>query len=407
MCPKYSYEAIDSEGKIVEGELTATTKEDVAEDLNSRKLTVIDINQTKLLTKKIKFSSTIKPKDKLIFTTYLATMLKAGLSPVSAIDVLVSDTKNKAMQLTLEELRSDLEKGRSLSSSLSQFPEIFDTSFVAVVKAGETSGNLVESLNNLSEKIRQDEELIGKIKNALIYPAVIFVTLIIVGMGIVIFILPKVAKVFTSLNIDLPISTRLLIFLTKIVGFNYFLTIGTAVVLVSGTILFIRSKKGKKMLNLLAEKTPYLKTITHAINLSRINSTMSLLLKAGVPIERVIDIVGEVSTSEKLQKSLMVAREQIKSGVGVAKSLKEGSQIHSGGIPEIMIKVIEVGEKTGTLDEVLATLSFSYRKDADEKIKNFMSLLEPVLMVIVGLAVGLMILSIVGPIYKVVGGVAG
>ena len=403
---KFSYQAIDNNNKIVEGELTATNEKDVAQSLNSRNLTVVNIEPAQLLTKKIKFSSTIKARDKLVFTTYLATMLKAGLSPIPAIDVLVSDTKNKAMQSTLEEVRSSLERGRSLSSSLSQFPDIFDRSFIAVVKAGETSGNLVESLNSLSEKIRQDEELIARIKNALIYPSVIFVTLIFVGTAIVLFILPKITKVFESLNIKLPLITKILITFTHIISFNYLLTIGIVLVITASAILFINSQKGKKILNSCADIIPYVKTITHAINLARINSTLSLLLKSGVPIEKAIEIVGEISTSDKLQKTLLVARERIKSGVGVALSLKEGSQIHQSAVPEIMIKVIEVGEKTGTLDEVLETLSLSYRKDADDKIKNFMSLLEPILMVIVGLMVGIMILSIIGPIYKVIGGVA-
>ena len=402
---KFSYEAIDADGKIIEGELTAGSSQDIAQNLISRNLTVVNIEPARLLTKKIRFSSTIKSKDKLIFTTYLATMLKAGLSPLSAIDVLVADTKNKAMQTTLEETRSSLERGRSLSSSLSQFPDIFDSSFTAVVKAGETSGNLVESLNNLSQKIRQDEELVGKIKNALIYPAVIFVTLIVVGMSIIIFIFPKVIKVFESLNVKLPLSTKILIGLTKIVSFNYFLTLGALIIAGAGTISFFRSQKGKNVLNALLNHTPYLNSINHAINLARVNSTMSLLLKAGVPIERSIEIVSRIVTSPHLQKTLLVAIEGIESGVGVAQSLKESSRLQGGAVPDIMLKVIEVGEKTGTLDEVLTTLSESYHKDADDKIKNFISFLEPILMVIVGVGVGLMILSIIGPIYKVIGGV--
>lgn len=402
----YSYQAVDDNGKVVEGELTAGSPHDIARDLNARNLTVINIEISQIFTKKIKFASSIKAKDKLVFTTYLATMLRAGLSPLSAMDVLISDTKNKAMQATMEEVRGGLERGRSLSSSLAQFPDIFDQSFIAVVKAGETSGSLVESLNNMSLKIRQDEDLISKIKNALIYPAVIFATLLIVGMAIVIFILPKVTKVFDSLKIDLPVTTKALMFTTKLISYNYILSIGSILFIVAGAALFIRSRKGKNWLNWLANKTPYLKSISRAIDLARINSTMALLLAAGVPIEKVIGIVGEIAASHDLQKILSVAKERIKSGVGVAQCLKEGSQIHGKAIPEIMIKIIEVGEKTGTLSEALATLAISYRKDADDKIKNFMSLLEPILMVVVGLAVGVLILSIVGPIYKVVGGVA-
>ncbi|KKP88533.1 MAG: type II secretion system protein F [Berkelbacteria bacterium GW2011_GWA2_35_9] len=404
---KYIYQAIDESSKLVEGELSASTENEIAQMLNSRNLTIISIEVNKPSARRIKFSSSIKIKDKLVFTTYLATMLKAGLSPISAMDVLISDTKNKTMRFILEEIRSDLEKGRSLSSSMSQFTDIFDNSFIAVIKAGETSGKLTKSLEDLSKKIDQDDLLIGRIKNALIYPSVIFATLVLIGTAIVIFILPKIIKVFASLNVKLPLTTKIFIGFTKIISYNYILTIGILIVIVSLFIVYFGSKNGKKTLNYLANNIWYIKNITHVINLSRVNSTMALLLKAGVPIEKTIDIVSEISTSQDVQQTLKIACEQIKSGMGVSESLKTGSILNSNAIPEIMLKVIEVGEKTGTLDEVLKTLSISFRKDADSKIKNFMSLLEPILMVVVGLAVGIMILSIVGPIYKIVGGVSG
>ncbi len=403
--PKYTYQAINENSKLVEGELSANSETEIAQMLNSRNLTIISIDLSKSFSRSIKFNSSISIKDKLIFTTYLATMLKAGLSPIAAIDVLISNTRNRSMQTILEELRSCLEKGRSLSSSMSQFEEIFDSSFIAVLKAGETSGQLTKSLDDLSDKIEQDDNLMARIKNALIYPSVIFATLLIVGTAIAIFVLPKITKVFTSLNIKLPLSTKILIGVTNIVSYNYILSIGILIFVVGSGLIYFKSKKGKETLNYLANNVWYVKKITHAINLARVNSTMALLLKAGVPIEKSIEIVGEISTSHNVQQALMVAYDQIKSGVGVSQSLRSGSVLNANAIPEIMLKVIEVGEKTGTLDEVLHTLSVSFRKDANDKIKNFMSLLEPILMVLVGLAVGVMILSIVGPIYKVVGGV--
>lgn len=403
--PKYTYQAINNSSKLVEGELNANSETEIAQMLISRDLTVISIELSKTFARSIKFYSSISTKDKLIFTTYLGTMLKAGLSPIAAMDVLISNTKNRSMQSILEEIRSSLEKGRSLSSSMSQFADVFDKSFIAVLKAGETSGQLTKSLDDLSDKIEQDDNLMARIKNALVYPSVIFATLLLVGTAIVIFVLPKITKVFTSLNIKLPLSTKILIGLTNLVSYNYVLSIGLLVFVVGSALIFFKSKRGKKTLNYLANNTWYIKNITHAINLARVNSTMALLLKAGVPIEKSIEIVGEISTSQNVQQALMVAYEQIKSGVGVSQSLRSGSVLNGNSIPEIMLKVIEVGEKTGTLDEVLHTLSVSFRKDANDKIKNFMSMLEPILMVFVGVAVGIMILSIVGPIYKVVGGV--
>lgn len=398
----FTYQAIDQNSLPSEGEITAISAEEVATLLKKRGLTVVSIEEAGKGKLGLPFKKNVSLKEKILFTSHLATMIKAGLPLVSGIEVLISDSKNPNFRQILEEIRGGLEKGRPLNENLARFPNVFDPSYIAIVKAGETGGQLAEVLKSLANKLKRDLELRNRIRGALLYPSVIFVTLILVGMAMMIFVIPKVVVVFERMQLSLPLPTRILVASTKILTFNYFLTFAFLGGLALALIFVLRSLWGRKVLASLGGRLPWINSISQAVDLARLTSSLSILLKAGVSVDQGLAISSEAVVHPGVKKALTESSIQMKEGKTIAESLREKEVI-----PKVLVQIVDVGEKTGTLDQVLESLSRDYDEEVTERLKNFTSLLEPILMVLIGLAVGAFVLSIIGPIYQVVGKVGG
>jgi len=399
MSPLYRYEAVDARGRTTEGEMNAPSDQEIANVLKSRNLTIVSIeNATDRSPIGGHRPKRIGVKEKILVTTYLATMIRAGSPLIAGIDVLLTDAHNTNFIRILQGIKEGLEKGRLLSETLSLYPDSFDQPFVAIIKAGETSGQLENVLQGLSQKLKRDQEMTGRVKAALSYPLVILIALVIIGGVMMIFVLPKLIDSFLKVDIKLPWTTMLLVRWSQFITNNTLLATGLFFGGLGACALVVRTRGARTLLIKIGTIIPVTRNLFYAIDMARLTSTLSILLKTGVPVERSLAIASDVVSSNTLKKILKNSVTQIIQGVSIAQSLRQ----KNGLIPEIMIKVIQVGEETGSLDQSLDSLTDSFNEEVHNRLQALSVIIEPVLMLIVGVVVGAFVFSIIGPIYQVV-----
>ncbi len=336
--------------------------------------------------------------ERALFARYFALMLRAGLDVKRAIGALQKQTKNKPMQKALETVHQDVERGKTLAESMQKFPNAFPPIFVSFVQVGEATGRLQESLEVLADQLQKEYELKRAIKGGLMYPIVIILALIAVGIAMMYFVVPKLVEVFEGFDVDLPVPTRVLIWMSGVFqNYWYLLILGTLVLIVGGWgLLRVKSVKASVMHGMLY--VPIIGPIIVEINLARFARNLGSLLKSGVSFVKALEILGSNSPHPSYAKVFVAAREHVKQG----KELSDYLDGFNRMFPPIVINVLKVGEETGALDEVLNEVALFYEGEVDQTMKNLTSIMEPVLMILVGLAVGALAVSVISPIYDLV-----
>lgn len=341
-------------------------------------------------------SITLSSSDKLSFLSNFSTLLSAGIPIIEAIDSLLEDSKGNLKKI-LAALRANLVQGKHVYSGLSEFPLVFDEIIVNIVQASEEAGTLETALKDLRNMTKKDIEFNDKVRSALMYPT--FVITVFGGVLLVIltFVIPKIFTVFSHLQIKIPLPTRILLFISNSL-LRYTLPIGImfAVFVVGG--IFIYKKKKKAVMSFIAS-LPLIRKISKEIDLTRFSRSLYLLLSSGVPIASALELSQRVVSSKKIGKLIGESRSMILAG----KKLSEGLKNARGYIPSIMIKIIEAGEKTGTLDTSMNEIADYLDYQVSKTLQTFTALLEPIMLVVVGILVGGMMLSIIGPIYGLIG----
>ncbi len=393
--PSFTYKAVTANNTITTGTVTAPSDKEVGNELKKQGLQPITIREE--IT--IKASQSTLPAVELItFCRYVATMLTSGLSLSEGISVLKEESKHPVMKQILNDVLYNLERGQSLSQALSLYPKVFDQFFIALVKAGEASGTMGESFKYLEAKIRGDYSLGQKIKSALTYPLFIVAAMLGIGSLMFLFIMPQIGRVFLSMAVTLPTFTRVM-FQTSLTLSQYriLIMIGSVVVI---TILAIFAGKpaGKQFLIKLISPMPVIKNLLRDIDVARFARIFSTLIATGVPITESLTIAFHSLTNPIFHKNCKPIVDQVMEGKTLAAVFRE-YQI----FPTLLIQMIAGGEKSGTLDKTLADLATFYEGEVEESVKKSTQLLEPTLMLIVGIGVGAMILSIIAPMYSVVG----
>jgi type II secretory pathway component PulF len=338
----------------------------------------------------------ISTSDKLALISNLATMLSAGIAILEVVDSLLEDAKGNQKKL-LESLRSDLAEGSHVSDALAKFPKIFDKITVNLIKASEEAGNLDVTLVDLKSSIKKDAEFMDKIKGALTYPVLIFCVFVGVLIMILVVVVPKISSVFLHLNIPLPLPTRILITMSQILTqYTLFVLIGAAAILF-GSFFFYRENK-KTFLNLLF-MLPLVSNLAKQIDLTRFSRSLYLLLTSGIPIGSSLELAQEVVLKKEVAVAISHCREVVISGSELSDGLKHAKNI----FPNIMIKITEAGEKSGSLDKSMQDVSEYLDYQVDHNLKTLTTLLEPLMLIFVGILVGGMMLSIIAPIYGLIG----
>jgi type II secretory pathway component PulF len=344
-----------------------------------------------------KFFNRISTKEFVIFSRQLAILIDSNVPLIQALRAISLQTSNPYFSQILEKITYDIEGGSSISGALTKHPDIFSHFYINMVKSGEVSGNLQKSLNDLADNIEKNYDLTNKLKSAMYYPGFIFCTMILVGFLMMAFVMPSLLEILKeNENITLPLQTRILIWLSDFFS-AYWWALGP--VIIAGFVAFfyyIKTEDGRKEFDRVILKIPVFSKILENIYVARFSENLTSLLKNGLTINVALNITADVIGND-------VYREAIKDAVyRVKKGDKIGEVFENYDIfPPIVIQMIQVGESTGRIDYSLAKITDFYTKEADTMVKNFSSLIEPVIMIILALGVGLLVSAVLLPIYQV------
>jgi type II secretory pathway component PulF len=399
----YSFEGRkEKTGELVRGLREASSHAALGRDLLSEGVLLTRYVQKVQKLQKATFFSAIFNRvpiiERALFARYFGLMLRAGLDVKRSITSLGQQTRSKPMKAALEEIYNDVERGKTLAESMDMFPHIFSPLFVSFIRVGETTGRLQESLVVLSEQLQKEYELSRAIRGALLYPAVIVVSLIAVAVAMMYFVVPKLAEVFEGFDVELPFLTRMLMNASEIFQVYWYVFFIGAFVLagVVWWLLRLQSIKAAVMQWLLF--VPVVGPIMQKINLARFSRNLSSLLKSGVSFIKALNILSTNTPHPSYAKVFAAAREHVKQGKELSAFLEDFKRL----FPPIVVNVIKTGEETGALDKVLDETALFYEGEVDQTMKNLTSIVEPILMIVVGLAVGALAISIISPIYNLV-----
>lgn len=341
----------------------------------------------------------VKVMDKIFFLDHLRTMIHAGLSLMEALDVLSKEVENKRLRGVVFEVKQEIEKGKQLSEVLSQYPKIFPSMYVKMIASGEMAGKLEESLEQIVTQMKKSHELGSTIKGAMIYPAVIITAITAVAIIMVTVVLPKITKLFDEFDAQLPLATRILIAITDFMSNPVnlvLLFIGIIGIVIGFMTALKKSPSFKNSLHKFNLRLPIVGRIIKQINLARFSLTLSSLLKSTLPIVDAIDITGDTCSNTEYQQILHNATEQVKKGI----PLSEALMTHHKLFPPMVTEMIMVGEKTGEIDRLLNELSEFYAHEVDKTMKNFSTIIEPAIIILLGLAVAGIAVAVVMPMFS-------
>jgi type IV pilus assembly protein PilC len=343
---------------------------------------------------------TLSPNEKLSILRDMGTMLSAGIPLLESVEALLEDAKGNQKKF-LEVLKADLTQGKHVYFTFSKFPNIFSRVVSSIVKASEEAGTLDVTLKDLKDNLRKDMEFSDKIKSALIYPIFIIGVFLAVFLMILIVVVPKITVVFSRMHVELPLPTKIMIAISDAL-MKQTIPFILGLLLFSFLIFFLY-KKQKKILIILLLKIPIISSLVRDIDLTKFCRNFFLLLNAGIPITNALDLAQNVVVSRDVEMGIKSAKEAVASG----KKLSEGLKNNRGIFPSMMIRITEAGERSGSLDKSMSEISDFLDYQVSNKLKTVTALLEPILLVAVGIGVGGMMVAIIGPIYGMIGQVGG
>lgn len=326
----------------------------------------------------------------------LSAMLSAGLSISRALSVIERQSSNKHLKAVANGLAESVKKGSSFHEALAMHPDVFPEIFVAMARAGEESGSLADSLTVVALQMERSEELIRKIKGAMIYPAIVITAVVIVGILMLIYVVPTLTSTFTSLGVKVPLATRVIVALSNFMVANVMLVLVSLLAIVVGGILFVRSKLGNRIILAVALHMPVINELVRETYTARAARTLSSLLSAGVPVLDALSITKAVVHAESFAKVVAEAEAHVKKGELLSTAFSEHSKLY----PILMSDMLAVGEETGKVAEMLKQIAEFYEEDVAQKTKDLSTVIEPLLMLVIGAAVGVFAVAIISPIYQ-------
>ncbi|MDD2731940.1 MAG: type II secretion system F family protein [Candidatus Pacebacteria bacterium] len=401
--PYYSYIAKNLSGEPKSGASEAKNEHELAKVLRREGYILISASIEERSKKRLEFYIPFFKKvslvEKIMFARNLGVMIKAGIPLPRALRIIVEQAKNKKLKIALNNIADEITKGKSFSESLINYPDIFPELFSSMMKVGEESGTMEDSLNILVSQMEKEHELKSKIKGAMIYPAVIIGAMILIGFLMMILVIPKLAETFTELSIPLPLTTRIVIAIGIFSSQFWYLFPLFILVLVAAVRFALKTKTGKIAIDTIILRIPLFSVFVIKTNSARTVRTLSSLIKAGIPIVRSLEIVSRVMTNVYYRRAMEEAAEEVKKGSKLGEILKKHKDVY----PNLVIQMIEVGEETGETSGILEKLAEFFEEEVANAAKNLSSVIEPVLMLIVGAAVGFFAVSMIQPIYSMVG----
>ncbi len=405
--PKFKYKVRDQNwaetgAKEVTGELEAVDRAAAAADLRSSGNIVLaleeDLPKSSLArVGSITLFSGVSTQKLVAFTHNLNTMMMAGLPLSRALSILERQTKNATLKKAIGSLLEDIGRGTTLSAGMQKFPKIFSPLFVSMVRAGEESGALSEALAVVGNQLEKSYLLKKKIKGAMIYPSVVLSALVIIGILMFIFVVPTLSATFKELHTELPFSTQLIMGLSDFLTNHIILAVGSMLAVILSVFLALKTKKGNRIFEFLLFRLPIIGELVRETNAARTARTLSSLLSSGVGMIESIGITEDVLQNSYYKEAIHIAGEKAQKGITLSAVFAEQSNIY----PPLVADMVEVGEETGKLAELLLNLAVFYENEVDDATKNMSTIIEPVLMLLIGGSVGFFAVSMITPMYSV------
>ncbi len=396
----FNYTAVDQKGLETKGSIDAISMDVAITSLQRRGLIISAVVPAEasqsLLSRDFSFFSGVSSKDVVVLSRQLATLFEAQVSALRVFRLLAGETENHALAKALTEIADDLQAGSSISKALSKHPKVFSDFYVNMVRSGEESGKLDEVFMFLADHLDRTYEVNSKAKNALIYPAFVIFTFVVVMVLMLTVVIPKISTILTESGQEIPFYTQVVIGLS---GFfvNYGIFLLVAVII--GAFFFFRFAKtdaGKASVDDAKLRIPFVRNLYQKLYLSRIADNMNTMLVSGIPMVRALELTSGVVGNDVYRKILDAATEEVKGGKSVSDALDKHREI-----PGIMIQMVRVGEESGELGKILKTLSAFYRREVINAVDTLVDLIEPAMIVLLGLGVGFLLASVLIPIYNI------
>jgi len=398
----FSYKVRDKTGKLVEGQLEAENVQLVVSKLRSMGYVPIEIEQQggNTLSRDLKipfFSDRIKLKDVSVFSRQFATMINSGLSMLRSLYILAEQTESKPLAEIVNQVRLDVERGASLSAALAKHPKAFNRLYVAMVRAGEAGGVLDSVLQRLATTIEKQVELRRKVKSAMTYPVVVSCLVLLLVTAMLVFVIPMFQSIYKQLGGTLPPPTQILIDVSNVVRKLWYVVFGGEIAAAWGFRKWINSEEGRKRWDAIKLKMPVFGGLARKTALARFGRTLSALVRSGVPILESLDIVCETSGNYVVSEAVRDTQQQVKRGEPLSRRLEEHAVF-----PPMVVQMMAVGEETGALDEMLDKIADFYDQEVEATVNALTSLIEPILIVVMGIVIGGMIISLYLPMFDVI-----
>jgi type IV pilus assembly protein PilC len=398
----FIYKAKKADGEIYKGTMDSKDRYELYRILKESGEEVVDVQEKKrkpLFGGKFVITlSAVKTQDKINFARNLGSMISAGLPMSRALNVMERQTSNKEMKKVLISLQKNINEGKTLNESMSQHKKVFSQLFISMVSAGEQSGTIAESLKIVANQMDKNYSLQKRVRGAMMYPAVIVVAMILIGILMLTYVVPTLMKTFTDLKLDLPASTKFILWISELIQNQGLMILLVIIVLTVLLKIWSKQKNGKNIIHYAILKIPIIGNIIKEVNTARTARTLASLLNSGVDMVESVKITRDVVQNVHYKAILETAGETIKKGDPISKVFAENSKLY----PVFLGEMMSVGEETGKIGEMLLGVAVYYEDDVDQKTKDMSTVIEPFLIVFIGAVVGFFAVAMISPMYSLV-----
>lgn len=388
----FAYKVKDPAGKLLEGEVEASDERAASAKLRAQKFTVLSIEKTKAKKKK---KGKVTSKEIVIFSRQLSTLVSSGVPIVQGLSILEAQAETPAFSSVIASIRADIEGGLSISEAMRKHPKVFTELYVSMIKAGETGGILDTILERLSSYLESSEALKAKVKSAMMYPAVVGGVAASITVFLIVFVIPIFKGIFASFGAELPFMTRIIIGLSDFMRANIIYILAVLGGAFYGAKKYIQTEKGKRKIDETALKLPVFGILLKKVAIAKFSRTLGTLIKSGVPILQGLETVAKTAGNKVIEEAIMKSRDSIKEGGRLAEPLKK-----SNLFPQMVVQMIGVGEETGSLDTMLIKIADFYDQEVDTAVKGLTSMIEPLIMVFMGVVIGFIVIAMFMPMFE-------
>ena len=390
---KFKYRAMKNDGTKTNGEYEANSREDVMEMITSNGYYPLKVEEV-VESATINIKRKIKVKEISIFCRQMYTMLDAGVPLINALNLMSTQVTNKHLVEIVKELEEDVRKGEMLSNSMRKFPEAFPTLLTSMVESGEASGNLDEMFLRMSTHFEKENKINNKVKAAMIYPIILAIVGVAALAVVMVFVMPTFVSLFDSSGAELPFATRILIGLSDFMANHFIIVLGILIAIIVGIVIFSKTESGIYFFAKLKITFPLIKDLNRKMIVSRFTRTLSTLLASGVSLVESLPIVSAVLNNVIAEDEVLKIRERVVKGEGLSTPIEDCELF-----PPMLSSMVRIGEESGALDDMLNKTADFYDEEVEQAIQTLTSMLEPIMIIVMGLVIGFMVIALMLPLY--------